>query len=192
MSSIVIESDPPGTPPRGQPTRDDHMRIPSACTVMRAFSHPTEMRDQHLVLAVAAKLATEHQMRAHAHHVIHDRHADDHVTAAAARTVAAHDTACAVLVDQIDRWAGTQVGASRAPLLHTESLGQLIDRLAIIWTRSCLVAEQGTGQTMSVTARVVRRQLSELSAGYDDLIAEVQRGRRRLPRYQTPTGPETA
>ncbi|MGH3694976.1 MAG: DUF4254 domain-containing protein [Pseudonocardiaceae bacterium] len=82
------------------------------------------------------------------------------------------------------------MGESRATVLHTETLGQLVDRLATVWTRSCLIAENDTGLTESTWARVALHQLGKLCTGYDDLVTDVERGRRRLPAYQTPTGPD--
>jgi hypothetical protein len=39
---------------------------------------------------------------------------------------------------------------------------------------------------------LAHHQLGELSTAYDDLIADLASGRRRLPTYQTPTGPTLA
>jgi hypothetical protein len=59
---------------------------------------------------------------------------------AAARTVRARDTARALLLARIDRWAAA-LTAGRAGVLHTESLGQLIGRLATVWMRGQLLAD---------------------------------------------------
>src|SRR5262249_40962018 len=140
---------------------------------------------EHPVLTPAAGLAAQHQLRAEAHRVAGDPDADDHVVAAAARSVNAADVACAVLIDRIDVWAAKALAECRAAIVHTESLGQLVDRLAIVWMR-CQVAgadDNSTGR------RVAYHQLGELAAAYDDLVADLMNGRRRLPHYQTPTGP---
>lgn len=191
MSSVVIQHTTPA-PQRSRAPGQGHVGIPRASMVVRAFSHIEDTGDRHPVLAVAAKLAAEHHMRAQAHQLTHDPHADDHITAAVARTVASRETACAVLIEQIDWWTAVEFGESGAPVLHTETLGQLVDRLAAVWTRSRLAADNDNGPIASVHTRVALHQLDELCAGYDDLIADVQRRRRRLPLYQTPTGPETA
>lgn len=178
-----------------QAVRADQARanpgIPRSALVVRAFDNPAEVRDRHPVLTVAAKLAAEHRIRAKANKLLHDPFADDHVVAGAARTVTARNTACAVLIEQIDVWAAAAFGESRAPVLHTESLGQLVDRLATVWTRAHLLAADDTPSARLGT-RVARHQLGELSSAYDDLITDLRATRRRLPRYQTPTGPNAA
>lgn len=103
---------------------------PRGSVVVRAFSTVPEGGYRHPLLAAAAKLATEHRVRAAAHQVVHDPRADDHALAAAARSIDAGDTACAVLVEQIDSWAATTLTAHRAAAVHTETLGQLVDRIA--------------------------------------------------------------
>jgi hypothetical protein len=165
--------------------------LPRSAMVVRAFYNPAEVRDQHLVLTVAAKLAAEHRTRATASQLLHDPFADDHVVAGAARTITARNTACAVLIEQIDVWAAVAFGESRAPVLHTETLGQLVDRLATVWTRTHLLAAADT-PAARVGARVALHQLGELSAAYDDLTIDLRAKRRRLPLYQTPTGPNAA
>lgn len=187
MSSVVIQHAPVSA---GHHLGRGRLEIPRASIVVHALSHPSEAGDRHPVLVVAAKLAAEHQMRAQARQLTHDPYADDHMMAAAARTLAARETACAVLIEQIDLWAAVEFGESRATVLHTETLGQLVDRLAAVWTRSRLIAENATGPAASTWARVALHQLSELCTGYDDLVTDVERGRRRLPIYQTPTGPD--
>lgn len=186
ISSVVMQHDPVSAKHHQGHRR---LKIPRAATVVRAFSHPGEAGDRDVVIAVAAKLAAEHHMRAQAFQLIHDPHADDHVMAAAARTLAARETACAVLIEQIDRWAAVEFGEARATVLNTETLGQLVDRLASVWARSRLITNNATGPAASTWARLALHQLGELCTGFDDLVTDVECGRRRLPVYQTPTGP---
>ncbi|HEY0688571.1 MAG TPA: DUF4254 domain-containing protein [Kribbella sp.] len=174
--------DDPLTRSTGGPT------IPPATTVVRAFSTTPTV---HPLLAAAAGLATHHQLRAAAHQLTGDPDADDHLVAAAARTVNAADAACAVLIDRIDVWAATELTECRAAALHTESLGQLIDRLAELWMRWHLL-NAGDHPVGREHARVVFQQLGELSTAYDDLISDLSRGRRRLPIHQIPSGPPLA
>ncbi|WP_158894290.1 DUF4254 domain-containing protein [Amycolatopsis anabasis] len=140
------------------------------------------------MLVVARKLAVEHRARTAALRIIHDQAADDHMLAAAARTWTARETACAVLVDQLDRWAATHLPEAPAGVLHTETLGQLVDRLARVWMRSQLLADAGQPAT-DPQVRVAAEQVSELCVAYDELVGDLVRGRRRLPKSQTPTGP---
>lgn len=167
-----------------------NIALPRASVVVRAFSStPIE----HPVLTAAIGLATQHLLRTQAHQVACDRHADDHVVAAATRQVNAAEAACAVLIDRIDVWAATELPESRAAVLHTETLGQLVDRLAILWTRWKLLDSTDTGTDTSpartAQVRLAWHQLGELVTAHDDLVTDLQTHRRRLPRYQTPTGP---
>lgn len=125
-------------------------------------------------------------MRVEAQQLVYDSHADDHMLAAAARTIASREAVCAALIEEIDLWAAVEFGKSRACVLHTETLGQLVDRLAVAWTRSGLRTEDDSPATRP-GASLALRQLAELCTGYDDLIADLQCGRCRLPLYQTAT-----
>lgn len=159
--------------------------IPRAAAVIRSFRiTPVE----HPVLTPAAGLATQRRLQVEAHRVVSDPNAADHVVAAAARSVNAANVACAVLIDRIDVWAAKALAECRAVVVHTESLGQLVDRLAILWMR-CQVVDADDNST---GRRVAYHQLGELVVAYDDLIADLANGRRRLPIYQTPTGPNQA
>ncbi|SDC73947.1 hypothetical protein [Actinokineospora iranica] len=73
---------------------------PRASVVVGAFAATPV---GHPVLTAAARLATQHRLRAQSHRLVCDPHADDHVVAAAARSV---DAARAVLIDWIDVWSG--------------------------------------------------------------------------------------
>lgn len=75
------------------------------------------------MLTAAAGLASQHRLRTQADHVACDRTADDRVVATAARAVNAADTACAVLVDQMDDWATAAFTAPRTAATHTEPSG---------------------------------------------------------------------
>lgn len=165
--------------------------LPRSSAVVHAFSHAAEVTDQHPALAAATKLALEHWMRAEAYQLVHDPHADDCKVAAAARTIAARDTGCAVLMEQIDVWAATLVGQPRTSVLHSESLGQLINRLCGAWTWwRLLSADENPVARPGI--ELAFDQLTELCTAYDDLIADLQGGRRHLPVHQTPTGPTLA
>ncbi|MFD2464185.1 DUF4254 domain-containing protein [Amycolatopsis samaneae] len=175
--------DPPAAQSGTAPTS-----LPRASAVVRAFGTTPPGGYRHPVLAVAVDLAAEHRLRAPAHRIVGDPHADDPVLAAAARTVRARDAACAVLIDRIDRWAATALPEGRAGVLHTESLGQLVGRLVTVWMRGQLLAEVRTAAS-DPWVRLAARQLGELARAYDDLVTDLLLGRRHLPVFQTPAGP---
>lgn len=166
---------------------DTPAALPRSSTVVRAFSHPAEVTALHPVLVAAAKLAGEHWMRAEAHRLVHDPHSDDHVLAGATRTIAARDTGCAVLAEQIDIWAATVLAEPRNAMLHTETLGQLINRLCGVWTRWRLLSDD---EAADPGITLALHQLTELCHAYDDLITDLQSGRRHLPVYQAITTPD--
>ncbi|MDX8053812.1 DUF4254 domain-containing protein [Lentzea sp. BCCO 10_0798] len=177
----------PAAPGHDTAIPDTPAALPRSSTVVRAFSHPAEVTALHPVLVAAAKLAGEHGMRAEAHRLVHDPHADDHVLACATRTIAARDTGCAVLAEQIDIWAATVLAEPRTAMLHTETLGRLINRLCGVWTRWRLLSDDepaDPGITLAL------HQLTELCRAYDDLITDLQSGRRSLPVYQAITTPD--
>ena len=64
-----------------------------------------------------------------------DLAADDAVVASAKRFIDAMNATRLGHVEEIDVWASKNILASSAADLHTETLGQLIDRLAITWIR---------------------------------------------------------
>jgi Protein of unknown function (DUF4254) len=90
--------------------------------------------------------------------------------------------ACRVaLVEQIDVWAEGEIGHVGAGMLHTETLGSVVDRLAVAWVRANNLAAAGDQPFL---ARRAWRQLAELAEAYDGLVTEVAGGRRRLPAWR--------
>ncbi|MGQ0841496.1 DUF4254 domain-containing protein [Actinokineospora sp.] len=170
---------------------DDHPTPPKANVVVRAF---TSTPAEHPVLTPAAGLATHHWLRAEAQHLTCDPHADEHVVAAATRAINAADAARAVLIDRIDVWAATDLTEHRIGRLHTETLGQLVDRVACAWMRWHLLdnADNDAGAVARAQIHLAWHQLGELATAYDDLLADLRTGSRCLPRYQTLAGPAAA
>jgi hypothetical protein len=165
--------------------------IPRASLVVRAFSSPYEVDCGHPVLAVAASLGTELRARTETQRIVSDPCSHDHVVAAALRALHDHDVIRSRLTEQIDVWATGQFGESGARLLHTESLGQLVDRLAALWAWSRLLAEDADLAARD-PAKLALHRLGELCIGYDDLVTDLLGGRRRLPVYQALTGRDVA
>ncbi|WP_106619017.1 DUF4254 domain-containing protein [Saccharothrix carnea] len=165
--------------------------IPRASLVVRAFNGPREVDGGHPVLAVVADLGAEHRARTEAQRIVSDPCRDDHAIAAALRALHDHDVTRSRLAEQIDVWATGQFGESGARLLHTERLGQLVDRLAALWAWSRLLAEDDDPAARD-PAKLVLHRLGELCIGYDDLVTDLLSGRRRLPVYQALTGHDVA
>lgn len=82
--------------------------------------------------------------------------------------------------------------APRTAATHTETLGQLVNRLAVGWVRWNLLTEGGDQSGVRGLAQAAFQELGELSVAYDDLLSDLQAGRRRLPRCHIPSGPVAA
>jgi hypothetical protein len=83
------------------------------------------------------------------------------------------------LIRDIDRWTNMQLPPPHgSAMVHTETLGAVIDRLAQL-TSSAYAALTGTCEQ---DLRDVWEQLAELALGYEDLTTDITTGRRRLPR----------
>ncbi|WNV83899.1 DUF4254 domain-containing protein [Umezawaea sp. Da 62-37] len=157
--------------------------IPRASLVVRAFNNPYEVGGGHPLLLLVANLGAEHQALAEAQRIISNPCRDDHVIAAALRAIHDHGVTRTALAMRIDVWAAEQFGESSARLLHTEGLGQLVDRLAVLWAWSRLLAEDDDPAARD-PAKLALHRLGELCIGYDDLVTDLLGGRRRLPIYQ--------
>jgi hypothetical protein len=100
------------------------------------------------------------------------------------RLRAERECACALderrarLVRDVDRWVESRLPVARGgAYLHTESLGSVVDRLARL--SACAYAAMAEDQEWDLWFAWER--LAELAVGYEDLVTELTRGRRRLP-----------
>jgi hypothetical protein len=136
---------------------------------------------EHGVVGIAAALAAGHVQQWHAE----DRNraaqdaAEDAAVAEWKRMIDALNDRRVDLVEQINRWVAEAIPDQDTGALHTETIGSVIDRLAIAWvrarnTRACADRER---------AQRAVRQLAELGQAYDALITDVTAGRRRLPHW---------
>ncbi|MEJ3741716.1 DUF4254 domain-containing protein [Actinomycetes bacterium KLBMP 9797] len=152
--------------------------LPTARLVVDSFhgqpegsvSWPTPLR-------AARRLAARHADQWSAEMISRDPSADDHVVAAAKRSIDLLNRARADLVMEIDTWVERAICYPATASLHTETIGSVIDRLAIAWVRC---------QRLSQTDRhaLALRQFRELACAYDDLVLDVHKGRRRVPRWR--------
>ena len=164
---------------------DSAAEVPRACVVIRACAVTRVTGHRHPLLAAAAALAAQHRQRVEAQQLTCDLVADDRALAIAARAIAAADTGRTVLIDRIDHWACVALLENRRAAVHTESLGQLVDRFAGTWTQWNLIKDREDPRSADL-ASMLLHHVSELSIGYDDLVADLRAGRRRLPRHQNP------
>lgn len=133
------------------------------------------------VLAAVGQLASCHQRQWAAEDACRAPGAPAEEVARVKRRIDELNATRTSLVERIDVWVEGEVRRSANGLLHTETLGSVIDRLAIAWVRAGNLEAAG-GRPFR--ARLARRQLAELAEAYDALVCEVTAGRRRLPAWR--------
>jgi hypothetical protein len=161
-----------------------HVRelLPRSASIVEAFRDTTTRRHQeHLVLDVASALAAHHQRQWHAEDASRAPGASADAIAASKRLIDDLNARRVALVERLDEWAARQIPSRVDASLHTETLGSVVDRLAIAWVRTNTLIT--TGDTRE-RARTALRQLAELADAYDDLIRDVATGQRRLPTWR--------
>ncbi|WP_245670584.1 DUF4254 domain-containing protein [Nocardia flavorosea] len=141
-------------PPRGG--------LPTATQLLCSFQG-TEFAD-HDLLSSAHALAALHARRA----AMRDL-----------RLVAEVDNRRRELVEDIDEWICERGSLPRDGMIHTETLGAVIDRMAWGWVYANEVIE--TDGARDQHARKRWHRLAELIDGYTELIGDIVGGRRRLP-----------
>lgn len=171
-----------GGEPATQPNTT-HVReiLPRSASIIEAFRDTTssDHPSQH-VLDTANELATHHQQQWQAEDTSRASGASAEDIAASKRLIDELNARRVALVEQIDRWVASQIHSRTEASLHTETLGSVIDRLAIAWVRANSLINSGVARDR---ARIALRQLAELADAYDDLIRDVATGHRRLPSW---------
>jgi len=93
--------------------------------------------------------------------------------------------------DRADAAAEDHVLAAAARAVAAVDTGRLVDRLTGTWTQWNLVKDRDDPAGVDLASALLNH-VSELSIGYDDLIADLRGGCRRLPRHQNPIAPIAA
>lgn len=155
--------------------------LPRSASIIEAFRNVGCRDHPHRpVLGIAHDLATHHQRQWEAEDVSRHREASADAVARAKRLIDELNARRVGLVERIDRWVAQEVRARTDCALHTETLGSVVDRLAIAWIRTNTFIDTGDARDR---ARLALRQLAELAEAYDDLVRDVAAGRRRLPEW---------
>lgn len=161
-----------------------HVRgiLPRSASIIEAFRHASSGDDpgQH-VLDAANDLAGHHQRQWCAEDASRAYGVSAEDVAASKRLIDELNARRVALVDQIDQWVEAQIHSRADASLHTETLGSVIDRLAIAWVRANSLINTDDARDR---ARLALRQLAELADAYDDLVRDVAAGRRRLPAWR--------
>ncbi|HET6288771.1 MAG TPA: hypothetical protein VFG15_18740 [Amycolatopsis sp.] len=153
--------------------------VPTGRAVLLAFEISPAGADP--VLAAAHELALLHLAHADTTRVLGD--ADDTITAAAARAQQHRDRAIARQAGLIDDHVTRALPGPRSGSLHTETVGDLLARLARRWQHA---QEMAALPARDPRVRDASAALAELARAYDDLIDDVLCGRRCLPRHRQP------
>lgn len=160
-----------------------HVReiLPRSASIIEAFRDSTNKdHPGQLVLDTANKLAAHHQQQWDAEDASRAPGASAGDIAASKRLIDELNARRVALVEQIDGWVASQIHSRADASLHTETLGSVIDRLAIAWVRANSLINTNNARDR---ARLALRQLAELADAYDDLIRDVATGHRRLPAW---------
>lgn len=157
--------------------------LPRSASIIEAFRGSTNLDlSRAFVLGIACTLAGLHQQQWDAEDTSRTPGAPAEDVAASKQHIDDLNARRVLLVEQIDTWA-VDVIHSRAEeaSLHTETLGSVVDRLAIAWVRANSVSKAGNRER----ARLALRQLMELADAYDDLVRDIGAGHRRLPTWRS-------
>lgn len=155
--------------------------LPRSATLVDAFQTAGEVVADDPVVQSAARLAAHHRRQWEAED--DSRNAVDvHGVARAKRSIDQLNQHRVQLVERIDGWVAMRVASPDEASLHTETLGSVVDRLAIAWVRAQQLMALPSGSRDR--ARLALRQLSELADAYDDLVRDVIAGQRRLPSWR--------
>jgi hypothetical protein len=156
--------------------------LPRSASIIEAFRETTS-RDHpgRLVQDTANELAAHHEQQWQAEDVSRAPGASAEDIAASKRLIDDLNAQRVALVEQIDEWVTGQIHVRADASLHTETLGSVIDRLAIAWVRANSLINTNDARDR---ARLALRQLAELADAYDDLIRDVATGHRRLPAWR--------
>lgn len=156
--------------------------LPRSASLIGAFREVTSHdHPGHVLLNIAGDLAIHHKRQWYAEDAsrAHGISAED--VAACKQLIDELNAHRVALVEQIDTRVAEEIHSRADASMHTETLGSVIDRLAIAWVRaSNLIDATDTREK----ARLALRQLAELADAYDDLIRDVAAGQRRLPAWR--------
>lgn len=157
--------------------------LPRSALLIEAF-RCTFSRDHpgRFVLNNATELAAHHQRQWHAEDASRTPGASAKEVAASKQLIDELNARRVALVEQIDAWVAREVPSQVAASLHTETLGSVVDRLAIGWVRANSLINMVGSYDRSCLALW---QLAELADAYDHLIGDVAAGRRRLPAWRS-------
>jgi Protein of unknown function (DUF4254) len=182
--TIPIDAAPNSTNDLSQLGR--HHVLPSSGLVIDSFRNSSArvIPEWRAPLRAASRLATHHGDQWSAEMISRDPTADDHVVAAAKRSIDLLNRVRVDLVTEIDTWVDRVLDDPGTGPLHTETIGSVIDRLAISWVRCQRLTDRERQGRSDSRAGPAVRQFWELAGAYEDLLRDVHEGCRRIPRWR--------
>lgn len=152
--------------------------LPDAASLLLAVhgGAPADRLGAHPLLPIADRLGTQHRRQWAAEDLCRVRGVSDAAVAGTKRRIDELNMLRARCVDEIDAWCDDHLASpiGSAVPLHTETVGSVVDRLAIAAVRTSRLGTDG--------AHV---QLGELAHAYSVLVADLTSGRRRVPSWRT-------
>jgi len=175
------------SPPVPSTNSEPCLALPTSSLILDVFrGRPADVHPALAVpLGAAAQMVVHHGDQWAAEMVSRDAAADDHVVAAAKRAIDVLNGLRVDLIGQIDSWVEGVVHIGEEVPLHTETVGSVVDRLAIAWVRWKRLDSRDRRESLVVAPSPALRQLTELAAAYDNLVLDVHEGRRRLPNWRS-------
>ncbi len=155
---------------------DSDRHIVGSAAILRAFRHRPD--STHDVLMSAHHLAGLHDRRRSLSSARREIGVSDHHVVACLHKIDEIDAARTELVLEIDRHV-SRTASGRPLLLHTETVGAVIDRLAQLWVALNSVVASPDSEAAHRSSCAV----AELAHAYDDLIGEISSGRRGVPQW---------
>jgi uncharacterized protein DUF4254 len=162
-------------------------RLPDGQELLRRFSGlRADESDCCGFVATAKRLYLHHRSQWDAEDEVRGAYTDDRAVAELKRRIDGMNAARVALVEGLDALVAENVAQAAADTpLHTETIGSVIDRLAI----AAIGVEVLRGRCQPGGAEAHRHrfeaavhQRDELTAAYDTLVREVRTGRRRVSR----------
>lgn len=168
---------------KGLAGRQVRETVPRSAALIETFRGEASRREPgKFVLKVANDLVANHRQQWHAEDASRASTASAVDVAATKRRIDELNARRVALVEQIDIWVARWVSGRADVPLHTETLGSVVDRLAIAWVRADFLVNAAD---LNDRARWALRQLVELAGAYDDLVRDVAAGHRRLPVWRS-------
>lgn len=160
--------------------------LPDGRAIIESFETGAEP-DASALMGVARQLCRHHLGQWEAEDRARRSRGDATVLAGIKREIDDMNMRRSRLIDEIDDWVAEHVRQAEDAPLHTETLGSIVDRLAIAWVRRQKLRAKESGAARppgSCGSELAARQLAELGQAYDVLLGEVESRQRRIPGWR--------